>query len=50
MPSVFIIYLADKLNTVKMMPVTAMGEVQPDDIQAGLEHLPQDSVVAAGRT
>jgi len=31
-----------------MFVVTAMGEIQPDYIQTGREHFPQDSVVAAG--
>jgi hypothetical protein len=47
--SVFAVELANKLYRIEMFFITAMRKIQPDHIQAGREHFPQDSIIATGR-
>jgi hypothetical protein len=49
MTFVFAVELANKIYCFEMSVMTAVGKIQPDYIQTGREHFPQDSVVAAGR-
>jgi hypothetical protein len=47
--SVLFIYPADKPDGIKMLFMAAVRKIQPDYIQTGCEHFPQDSVIAGGR-
>jgi hypothetical protein len=46
-PFVFGVQLSDNFDSFEMLGVAAMGEIQPDDVQARREHLAKDGVAAA---